>query len=170
MAAGKFQLTPAAAMPVGIPNQVHGALPHPSPLEDLPHILRDIDFHQRAPAQRRSPQEKGALWGHIFRSSPKPSDGGGTSDSPRLMDRGSSNGAPDCHLTQMAPAFAHCASQTSKAVALPLRIIPFPSRMTTNWLAATFAIVSVAPLVQRIVRSAEVSAPSPKCKRRSLAE
>jgi hypothetical protein len=60
-----FQLTPAAAMPVGMPNQVHGALPHPSPLEDLHYILRDIDFHQRAPAQRRSPQEKGALWGHI---------------------------------------------------------------------------------------------------------
>jgi len=56
-------------MPVGMPNQVHGALPHPSPLEDLHYILRDIDFHQRAPAQRRSPQEKGALWGHIFPSS-----------------------------------------------------------------------------------------------------
>jgi hypothetical protein len=42
--------------------------------------------------------------------------------------------------------------------------------MTTRWSASTLGIFSVAPLGHRIVRSADVETPSPKCKRRSLAE
>jgi hypothetical protein len=50
------------------------------------------------------------------------------------------------------------------------RTIPSPSRMTTSWSALTAGTFSVVPSGQRIIRSAEVAGPSPKCRRRSFAE
>jgi len=47
---------------------------------------------------------------------------------------------------------------------------PAPSRTVTSWSAATFPMVSRAPLGQRISRSATAALPRPKCRRRSLTE
>lgn len=64
-------------------------------------------------------------------------------------------------------AFAGCESILCRA---HTRTIPFPSRTVITWLAFTRPIFSTAPFVHRIVTSAAVSAPSPKCSRGSLAE
>ena len=50
------------------------------------------------------------------------------------------------------------------------RRMPAPSRTTTSWPAFTPAIRSVLPFGQRMLRSAAVAAPRPKCRRRSLTE
>ncbi len=50
------------------------------------------------------------------------------------------------------------------------RMMPSPSRTTMSWRASTPRRVSLRPSGQRISRSAVVSAPNPKCRRKSLTE
>jgi hypothetical protein len=69
----------------------------------------------------------------------------------------------------ISPRFS-AARYLHRLVNFSRRRIPAPSRITTSWSASICAIFSTVPLGHRIVRSAAVAAPSPKCNRRSLTE